>query len=61
MYYLIPQTKEAIRQWKHLTTPAAKKCEVCQTAGKVVPPVIWNAGDILIEFMTWGTTIIMNA
>jgi hypothetical protein len=42
-------------------TPTAKKFEVCQTAGKVVPPVIWIAAVILIEFMTWGTTIIMNA
>jgi len=35
VYYLIPQTKQAVRQWKHPTTHTAKKFKVCQTAGKL--------------------------
>lgn len=61
VHYHIPPTKQAIRQWKHPTSPTAKKFKVCQTAGKVMSPLIWNAGVILIEFMPWDTTIIMNA
>jgi len=61
VYYPIPQTIQAIRQWIHPTTPTAQKFKVCQTAGKVMPPVIWNAGVILTEFTTWGTTVVTNA
>jgi hypothetical protein len=51
VHYVIPQTKQAIRQWKHSTSPTAKKFEVCQTAGKVMASVFRNAGVLLIEFM----------
>ena len=60
-HYLIPQTKQAITVWKHPTTSTAKKFEACQTAGKVMAYVFWNAEVILIKYVPWSTTTPTNA
>jgi hypothetical protein len=45
-------------QWKHPTYLRAKKFKVCQSAGKVMASVFWDAkGVIHVEFMPQGTTI----
>jgi hypothetical protein len=60
--YFTPQAKQAGMQWKHSTSPTAKKFKVCWSARKVMALALWvTKGVIHIEFMPWGTAVNVNA
>jgi hypothetical protein len=54
--HFTPQTKKL--ECKHLTFLTAKKFKVCQSPGKIMASVFWDAeGVIHVEFMHGSRTI----
>lgn len=57
-HYYTPETKQQSKQWKHTSSPSAKKFKATKSAGKVMATVFWDRhGVILVDFMERGTTI----
>lgn len=58
VHYTTPETKEQSKQWKHPSSPRAKKFKQILSAGKIMATVFWDRkGVLLCEFMPRGTTI----
>lgn len=53
-----PETKRQSQQWRHTTSPSAKKCKTQISAKKIMASVFWDRkGIILVEFLPHGETI----
>lgn len=53
-----PETKRQSQQWRHTSSPAAKKFKTRISAKKIMASVFWeHKGIILIEYMPKGETI----
>ncbi|GFU76148.1 mariner Mos1 transposase [Trichonephila clavipes] len=58
VHYTTPETKEQSKQWKHPSSPRAKKFKQILSAGKIMASIFWDRrGVLLCEFMPRGTTI----
>ncbi|GFS73022.1 histone-lysine N-methyltransferase SETMAR [Trichonephila clavipes] len=58
VHYTTPETKEQSKQWKHPSSPRAKKFKQILSAGKIMASSFWDRkGVLLCEFMPRGTTI----
>lgn len=53
-----PETKRQSSQWRHTSSPSAKKFKTTISAKKIMASVFWDhKGIILIEFLPQGETI----
>ncbi len=58
IHYDTPETKRQSMQWKHRTSPSARKFKQGLSLKKTMASVFWDSkGVILIDFMARGTTI----
>lgn len=58
VHYTTPETKVQSKQWKHPSSPRAKKFKQILSAGKIMASVFWDRkGVLLCEFLPRGTTI----
>lgn len=56
-----PENKRQSMQWKHLTSPSAKKFKVVKSTRKIMAFVFWDQkGILLIDFLPQGETINAN-
>jgi hypothetical protein len=54
-----PEIKQKSMQWKHPSSPVAKKFETQPLAGKLVLTIFWySQGPILETYLESGTTVI---
>ncbi|GFU20376.1 mariner Mos1 transposase [Trichonephila clavipes] len=57
VHYTTPETRQS-KQWKHPSSPKAKKFKQILSAGKIMASIFWDRkGVLLCEFMPRGTTI----
>jgi hypothetical protein len=55
MQHYQPESKRASVQWKHPSSPSAKKCKVTPLCGKVMLTVFWDSqGVLLAHFQKHG-------
>jgi hypothetical protein len=58
LHHYQPESKRASMQWKHLSSPSAKKCKVTPSAGKVMLTVFWDSQVVLLaHFQKWGENV----
>jgi hypothetical protein len=51
MHHYQPESKRASMQWKHPSSPSAKKFKVTPAAGKVMLTMFWDfQGELLAYF-----------
>ena len=43
-----PETKQQLKQWKHLGPPSPKEAKTAMSAGKVMT---WDAGVLLVDYL----------
>lgn len=56
-----PENKRQSMQWKHPTSPSAKKFKVVKSTRKIMASVFWDQkGILLIDFLPQGETINAN-
>ena len=62
VHHYEPQLKRSSMEWRHPTSPRAKKFKSQRSAGKIMATVFWDIeGVILVDFMPKGTTINSDA
>ncbi|GFW41436.1 histone-lysine N-methyltransferase SETMAR [Trichonephila clavipes] len=58
VHYTTRKQKKQLKQWKHPSSPRAKKFKQILSAGKIMASIFWDRkGVLLCEFMPRGTTI----
>ena len=62
VHHYEPLSKRSSMEWRHPTSPRAKKFKSQRSAGKIMATVFWDIeGVILVDFMPKGTTINSDA
>ena len=58
VHHFEPESKRALMEWCHPTSPRSKKFKSQQSVGKVMVTVFWDSvGVILVDFMSKEATI----
>jgi len=58
LYHYDPETKQQSMEWRHGGSPLPKKFRVQKSAGKVLVPIFWDQGAILlIDCLPKGQTL----
>jgi hypothetical protein len=58
MHYYQPESKRALVQWKHRSSPSTKKFKVMPSAGKVVLTMFWDSQEVLLaHFQKHGANV----
>ncbi|GFV70366.1 putative transposase [Trichonephila clavipes] len=47
VHYTTPETKEQSKQWKHPSSPRAKKFKQILSAGKIMASIFWDRKGVL--------------
>jgi hypothetical protein len=56
--HVTPENRQQSMQWRHSASPKANKFKQMLYTRKIMCTVFWDrCGDLLIDFMTQGTTI----
>ena len=56
VHHFQPETKQQLKQWKHLGPPPPTEAETEMSAGKVM--VFLDAGELLVDYLDKGHTFI---
>ena len=57
VHHYQPETKQALKQWKHKELPTLTKFKVVSSASKVMATVFWDMrGVLLVEFQEHSRT-----